>query len=423
MTDIRFRPWGAQKEFLRQRNDFRYRCLFAGKRGGKSEVAYIDTCLKIEEKPNYIDNNIDPYLVVIIGPTHNMIQKLVWPKFTKFAAPWIKEFVPSANKIICNNGTIIYGISAEKISRMEGLKVNHIHITEVFQQKEEVFLESLARTTDTKGSITIDGSLGPQMINPKNHWVYKHFIAKDFPESKVWSWRTLDNPYIDADEINKMKDALDARTFRSMYEIDWDSMPLYAVYENFSDDNIIDFDLNPRFENIIGIDWGFAHPMAVCFMQYDRANDTFYQFDEILKSKLTLDKLYQLIQLKIKHYNLTNIKWVCDVAGNQEREQLGLSNVRYFWNQWGIRIESSRMKVLKTVAIVRSYIKNSNNHIRYFVHKRCASTQDGLKRYSYVVKDGIVQNENPAKIDDDMVDCVRYSLINGNKKMIGIELL
>jgi len=423
VSDIRFRPFGIQKEILQARNDYRYRCLFAAKRSGKSEVAYIDTCLKIEEQPNYTDNGIDPYLIVIIAPTHNMLQSLVWPKFTKFAAPWIKDFVPSANKIICNNGAMILGISAEKISRMEGLKVNHIHMTEAFQMKQEVFLEALARTTDSKGSILIDGSLGPQMINPKNHWLHKMFVETEFPEAKVWTWATLENPYIDKTEIEKMKDALDARTFRAMYEIDWDSMPMHAVYADFSDDNIYDMEINPKFETIISIDWGYAHPMAVSFMQYDRKNDTFYVFDEICKSKLTLDKLYQLIQAKINHYGLENIKWVCDVAGNQEREQLGISNVKYFWNTWGIRFKSSRMRVLKTVAIVRSYVKNSNGKMRLFTHSRCKNTMDGMKRYSYVVKDGIVQNENPQKVDDDMVDAIRYGLVNGIKTMSGIELL
>jgi phage terminase large subunit len=424
MSEIRWRPWAIQKEVLKARHDYRYRLMFAGKRGSKSEVAYVDTCLKIEEKPNYISNGVDPYLIVIIAPTHQMLQKLVWPKFIKFAAPWIKEFVPSANKIVCNDGeTIIYGISAEKISRMEGLKVHHIHITEVFQVKEEVFLESLARTTDTKGSITIDGSLGPQLINPKNHWVYKHFKEKHFPNSKIWEWATIENPYIDKEEILKMREALDLKTFRSMYEIDWDTPPLHAVYDNFSEKNIIDsYSPLNKLETIISIDWGFAHPMAVVFLQYDRARDIFYQFDEIIKSKLTLDKLYQLIKQKIEQHNLQNVKWVCDVAGNQEREQLGISNVRWFWENHQIRIQSSRLKVLKTVAIIRSYIQNSNEVVRFFISKNCELTIDGLKRYRYVVKDGVVQNENPEKIDDDGVDALRYGILNGAKTISGIEI-
>jgi hypothetical protein len=31
-----------------------------------------------------------------------------------------------------------------------------------------------------------------------------------------------------------------------------------------------------------------------------------------------------------------------------------------------------------------------------------------MKRYKYPEKDGIIQNENPEKIDDDAVDMIRY---------------
>jgi phage terminase large subunit len=353
-----------------------------------------------------------------------MLQKLVWPKFTKFAKPWIKEFIPSANKIICNdNETIIYGISAEKISRMEGLKVHHIHITEVFQVKEEVFLESLARTTDTKGSITIDGSLGPQMINPKSHWVYKRFKENHFPDSKVWEWRTIDNPYIDKSEIERMKESLDPRTFRSMFEIDWNSAPLHAVYDDFDSENIIDsYQINTKLETIISFDWGWTHPMAIGFYQFDRVKDTFYKFDEVLKSKLKLDDAYNLVMAKIKMHGLTNIKWCCDIAGNQEREMLGLSNVKYFREKFGIIFKYSRFPVLKSIAIVRGYVKNSLGMRKLFVTKNCTHTIDGFKRYSYVVKDGQVQNENPEKIDDDCCDETRYAICNNCKQLSTIEI-
>jgi phage terminase large subunit len=208
-----------------------------------------------------------------------------------------------------------------------------------------------------------------------------------------------------------------------MYEIDWDTPPLHAVYDNFSEKNIIEsYSPSERLETVIAIDWGYAHPMAVCFMQYDRVRDVFYQFDEILKSKLTLDMLYQLIEQKIKQHNLKNIKWFADIAGNQEREQIGMSNIKWFWEKHQIKINSSRLRVLKTIAIVRSYIENSNQVCRYYVTDNCAQTIDGLKRYRYVVKDGVVQNENPEKLDDDICDALRYGLANASKVVDQIQV-
>ena len=42
----------------------------------------------------------------------------------------------------------------------------------------------------------------------------------------------------------------------------------------------------------------------------------------------------------------------------------------------------------------------------------CKESIDGMKRYKYPEKDGIIQNENPVKEDDDAVDMIRYYFIN-----------
>jgi hypothetical protein len=314
-------------------------------------------------------------------------------------------------------------MSADRPERIEGIKANWIWIDEVLQCSEQLFLECRARVADSQGFIVCTSSLGVQYVNPKQHWAYKYFVENRDDITGYFSWRTVDNPYFPKEEIERLKESLDPRTYRSMFELDWDTIPAHAVYDNFSDNNVIEhYSVSEKLETIISIDWGYAHPMAVVFLQYDRSRDIFYQFDEICKSKLTLDMLYQLIDQKIKQHNLKNIKWYADVAGNQEREQLGISNIRWFWDRHQIRIQSSRLRVLKTVAIVRSYIQNSNQVCKYFVTRSCSQTIDGIKRYRYVVKDGVVQNENPEKLDDDINDALRYAIANGIRTISGIEI-
>ena len=76
---MEFNPFDIQEDFLLDKH--RVRCLFAAKRGGKSEAAYVDTILKGVKKTGYIDNGRDPYLMAIVAPTQDMLTKLVWPKF------------------------------------------------------------------------------------------------------------------------------------------------------------------------------------------------------------------------------------------------------------------------------------------------------------------------------------------------------
>lgn len=403
---MEFNPFPIQEEILR--DDHRVRCLFAAKRSGKSEVAYIDTIMRGVNKIGYIDNGRDPFLMAIVAPTQDMLTKLVWPKFMQFAKPFEKRFVQKPDIFEFKNGSVIYGISAEKINRMEGLKLYHIHLTEAFQMKQIALLESMARTMDTKGTILIDGSLGPQFINPKQHWLYSTFKENKFPDSRIWEWTTLENPYIDPQEIERQKEFLDPITFRSMYQIDWDTIPLNAVYSEFTDDNIMEsYAYNPKLPTYVSVDWGWAHPAAVGFFQYDKEKDTVYLFDEIVQSKLLIEKMYDLIMAKPYKIN----GYACDIAGNQEREQIGMSNVKWFKTK-GIHFKYRKTAISYGIPIVRSYIRNVKGQVKFYVSSRCKKSIDGIRQYRYNEKDGVIQNENPIKKDDDVVDMTRYFFTN-----------
>jgi hypothetical protein len=372
-------------------------------------VAYIDDIMKAETQPNYVDNGVDPYLLIILAPTEQMLKKLVWPKFRAFARPFEADFNKSENRLLWKKkNSVIYGISSEKIQRMEGLKVNHIHMTEVFQMSEYAFLESLARTADTKGTITLDGSLGPQIINPKTTWPYRRFKQKIFPDTQIWEWGTKDNPYFPQDELIRLKDTLDPTTFKAMFDIEWDTSPTSAVYEEFNDQNVMQhYAYNPNLPTYVSVDFGWVHAMAATFWQWDKRTDTIYLFDEIIKSKITIDELHNLIMAK--PYNYTD--FCCDIAGNQEREQTGISNVQWFRTK-GIHFKFRSTAILYGIPILRSYIKDGKGRRRLFVSAQCVKSIDGFRQYRYAEKDGMIVNENPIKVDDDAVDSARYFAVN-----------
>lgn len=407
---MRFVPFGPQRDFLKSKA--RVRCLFAGKRSGKSEAAYIDNIVRAEKQIGYTPNGKDPYLEAIIAPTDQMLKKLVWPKFRAFASPFEFNFNKTENKFQWNsNNSLIYGISAEKIKRIEGLKINHIHIVEAFQLTESVFLESLARVSDTKGTITIDGSLGPSIPNPKSHWLYKTFKLKQFPDTDIYEWGTKDNPHFPQDELIRLKDALDPKTFRQMFEFDWDVIGSHLVYDEFDQSNLIKaYQYNNELETYCVVDWGYAHEMACLYFQYDKKTDTVYLFDEIVSSRMSLDTLWD--RMKSKPYKIK--EYYCDVAGNQEREQTALSNIDWFKDpKRGIYFKYRRSVINYGLPIVRTYIKNGSGQRKFFIDEiRCPKSVDGMKNYRYAEKDGVILNENPIKKDDDCVDAIRYFFVN-----------
>ena len=442
----RFKPFKKQKKVIRAvlKDGKRFVGAFAGKRGGKTEVGAIISGALHERRPGYKPNGIDPHLGIIAAPTYDMLRRLSWKKFLGYWRKFLKK-APTKNpmEMIWHNSvdgdeSLIYGISADKPERLEGVKANWIWIDEVFQVSEQFFLECMARVADTGGFVICTGSLGVQFINPKQHWAYKYFkenIHKD-QTFACFEWTTADNPFFSKEEIERLRKTLDPVTFAAMFTITWDLTPKSAVYYNWSTANEIrGYKFNPDLETYISIDWGWAHPMCCGFYQYDRKNDIVYKFDEIFGSKITLDALYKKIcerpfiktikkkridtltdgrKVEVEYDFITNIKaFVCDIAGDQEREQLGRSNIKYMKEKYGIEFKRRKSAILKGVSIVRSYIQSATGFVRLFIDvEKCPETEKGIKRYGFPVKDGIIQNENPIKKDDDAADETRYFFWN-----------
>lgn len=414
MDELVFKPFDKQKTFLK--SPARFRGAFAGKRGGKTEVGAIASAMLQEQRPGYKPNGIDPYLGVIVAPTNDMLKRLSWKKFEAYTKPcglikkqWQNPMMIEWHDSIDQNESLIYGISGDRPERIEGVKANWIWIDEVFQIKEQLFLECIARVSDSQGYIICTGSLGIQFVNPKQHWAYKYFKEQIDAEFECFEWGTSDNPYYPQEELERNRNMLDPQTFRAMFEICWDVVPQNAVYSYFSDDNVIhNLQYNPKLPVVCVVDWGWSHPMACGMFQYDSRKDEIYLIDEMIKSKVTLEKLAEWIGSRPYRAQ----EYICDIAGNQEREQTGKSNVKWFKDNTGIKFKYKVSRINVGCAVVRSYIKNVNGKIRFFVSSMCVESIDGLKRYKYPEKDGIIQNENPVKEDDDAVDMIRYYFIN-----------
>jgi hypothetical protein len=404
-----YRAFKQQCDF--HKSTARFRGAFAGKRGGKTECGAVEGIIHTEKKIGFVDNGIDPYIGVVIAPTSDMLRRLSLRKLLAYAKPFQFSEHKTFSEITWHNNSLIYGISAEKPQRLEGIKANWIWIDEVFQVSHQIYLESKARVSDTLGRVWCTGSLGVQYKNPKLHWAYSEFKQKPEEGTETFEWATAQNPYFPKEEILRLKDSLDPVTYRQMFEIVWDVQGNALVYNDLSEANLTrGYQYNPELETFISIDWGWAHHLACLFFQYDRKNDIVYLFDEIVGSRITLEDLWDRIQSK--RYKIK--EWVCDIAGNQEREQTGLSNVQWFGQKPRLISFTYRSSAINYgIPIVRTYIKNGLGQRKLIIDEtRCPRSLDGLKSYSYPEKNGVILNENPVKKDDDCVDAIRYFFVN-----------
>jgi phage terminase large subunit len=403
---IEFEAFDKQVDVLEC--DKRFLGIFCGKRSGKTEVGAIKSIITHETKPNFQPQSRDPYLGTIVAPTHDMLRDLSWKKFLQYAKPFIKREWKTPLRLEWHDGSEIQGLSADKPQRLEGRKVSWSWIDEIFQVSEHTYLEMQARVADTKGYVFCTGSLGVQYINPRAHWVHQHFKRRIDPDMAVFEWATKDNPYFPIDEINRLKNSLDPRTYDSMFNITWDTIAQNAVYSDWDSNNETNIDYQHHLPTFCVIDWGWAHPMAVLFIQYDKDTDNVYVIDEIHGSHIKLEEL--LTRIRFKKYPIT--RWFCDIAGNQEREQTGISNVQWFERQ-GIELEFRQSSVLYGISLVRRYIKRFDGTRHLYVNsEKCPKLIETIKNYRYNEKNGEIVNENPVKEDDDLADSLRYFFIN-----------
>jgi len=406
---IEFNPFKEQEDFLL--SPARIRGAFAGKRGGKTEVGAIEVIRLAETRPAYDPRSLDPYLILVIAPTFEMLRRVSMQKVRQYAAPFKPEIDETRQELTWHNGAIIRGISGDKPARTEGQKVNAIWADEVFQLSEQMYLEMIARVADTQGKIWCTGSLGVQYQNPRLHWAYKYFKQRPMRGSECFEWPTAANPFFPKEELERRKEDLDERTYKMLFEICWDIAALNMVYEDFSEENYCHkYQYNPRLPTFVCVDWGWTHNLAVGFFQYDAYRDRVYLFDEIVVNKTKLDDLYILMEKR--PYRIT--EYICDIAGNQEREQTGLSNIQWFRNKSDGRIsfKSRTSAIQHGVSVVRSFIKNSQGKRRFFIDPdKCPKSLAGMKAYSYPVKNGMVYGELPEKKDDDCADMIRYYFV------------
>ena len=129
-----------------------------------------------------------------------------------------------------------------------------------------------------------------------------------------------------------------------------------------------------------------------------------YLVKERVESKVKLEELAEWIN----NLGFPIQEYICDIAGNQEREQLGMSNIQWFRKNHSINFKYRSSSILEGVSLVRSYVKNANGLVRFFISNNCPKSQEGMRRYKYPEKDGKIVNENPIKEDDDAVDMIRY---------------
>ena len=192
----------------------RFKVCAAGRRGGKSWYAAIT--LLIEGLKNETEDGKPLWdkRVFYVAPTFDQGKRIMWDLLKNLGKEVIESTLENQAIITLTNGRKIELKGADRPDTLRGVGLSYVVLDEYAFMKPEVWDKIIRPTlTDVKGSALFIGT-----PDGKNHF-YELFMEAD--KKKGWgqfTFKSIENPFLDPDEIAEAKAHLPSVSFKQEYE-------------------------------------------------------------------------------------------------------------------------------------------------------------------------------------------------------------
>lgn len=249
------------------------------------------------------------------------------------------------------------------------------------------------------GRCSVAGSQLFWNCNPDSpyHFIKQEYIDNPKMKHLVKHWRFLmyDNPYLVKTNPEYIKQAETTYTgvfYKRNVRGEW-ALAEGIVYDNFTDECILD-DLPEEFDEIyVGVDHGVTHPAT--FIMIGVKCEEVYVIKEFCKSNMTNSELADEFINFIDGYSVDGIT-VDSAAASLILE----------FNKRGIYTTDCNKDVIDGITLVTQLIGEK----RLFVHKSCKNLIKEFYTYSWDDKKSQSQGKDVViKLNDDCCDALRYA--------------
>ena len=248
---------------------------------------------------------------------------------------------------------------------------------------------------------------GAQLLgtgNPEGpaHWLKKEFIdrAKDI-DLIHWDFNLEDNPSLDEAYIRDTKASLSGIFYRRLILGEW-AAAHGAIYDTFDHFNIYEHPKNNPTYYIMGIDYGTTNATAavICAITPNLwpqiAVEAEYYWDKNKKGRSKTDQeLVQDLKEFIGHRHITTI-YVDPSAASLKLE------LRYH----DLPVVDAENDVVLGIKIVSKFISGKN----LVIQKGCQTLIEHLQSYEWDHKAADRGEDKPLKVNDHIVDSLRYCI-------------
>ena len=196
--ELNFSLHPAQQEIFVA--DKRFKVVGAGRRFGKSYLARVKLITKALETRNEFDYDLSDKACYYIAPTFNQAKDIMWQSLKQMAAPITEKARENECILTLVNGRQIHLKGSDRPESLRGVGLSYVVMDEYAFMKEDVWTAIIRPTlADVKGGALFIGT-----PNGKNHFYDLFLNAKDentFAEWGAWTYRSLDNPFLDPEEV------------------------------------------------------------------------------------------------------------------------------------------------------------------------------------------------------------------------------
>lgn len=386
-------------------DNHRFRIICAGRRSGKSTLAQWIVLKWATEKPG---------LYWIVSPTYRSGKMIHWLSLARIIPQdWIAKKNEVELSITLKNGSIISLKGAENPDTLRGVKLNGLVIDEIASIRNWVWLwNEVLRAT-----LTDYAAPALFISTPKgyNHFFELYEQGQREGDYKSWKFTSYDNPYVPKEEIEKAKVELSFETFSQEYLAEFTRIT-GIIYREFNPDvhvHLFEHTFNSHAEYLFGLDFAVRGYTATALLKIDSQGDIWILDEYKIDNETAKTHATAIRELLLKYADFDKWTGYADPAGFAKNQQAGdmIWSIADEFKELDFPIVPANNIVHGGITYVRELFRKGKIHI----HPRCVLLVDELQQYQWkdqpVTQIGISDEpEKPRKINDHLVDALRYAL-------------
>ncbi len=284
------------------------------------------------------------------------------------------------------NGSSVEFFATDSEQKIRGRKRDILYCNEANELSFEVFNQLVLRTT---GQVFID-------FNPSDteHWIYN--LLKDENKTILIKSTYKHNPFLSKEQVEYIENLINVdENYYKIYALGERPIATTRVYSHFK--QYID---EPEYTDwCYGLDFGYTHASALVKVMY--VGSKIYIKELLYMSKQTSGDLVNSIRQIIND----NKPIYCDYARPEIIEDL---------KRAGFNVKEAVKDVKAGINMVKSS--------EIYVYHESTNLLKEYKLYSWKSKGDIIYDE-PIKLNDDLMDAMRYGIYTHKKKKGSSEFL